>query len=327
MSSLKPVDRSTFTPFNPGLVLDPNNFMAAIAIILDYINFGNSRVEVVEVRDLAQAWCKEYFNTPLFARHELDTVLEHHPNMFNFALMSRARLDPLPPEDVAMDVDGFPAYCEPSLFDDHVIHQLVDVVAARQAHLQQLHGASDHYAHVLPQVSAASLKETRIIWNIPGVMASLARLNIAALDDGTGYPMFVDPPGPTAEDGSMDAGAASTGRASGCRSEMSLDNSSGSCSMSLDRPFDDGPELSDDSFQTADSGGTFHTARTSSWAGLAAPAGDDSRMDTVVEDAAAEQGPAGEAMEGVLRGYFGMIKRRIGEARLRMMNAGDEDMS
>ncbi|KIE01796.1 hypothetical protein MAJ_02018, partial [Metarhizium majus ARSEF 297] len=357
MPPLERVDRSTFTPFNPGPLMDPNSFMLAITVIIDYINFGNTRQEVVQLRDLAQAWCERYYSTPQFALHELDRVLKHHPNMFNFSIISRARLDPLPAaaantnddddDDNAMDVDGFPTYIEPSLFDDNVLYELLDIVAARQQHLQRMHN-DDPYAHLRPQVSAASLKETHIIWNLPGVMASLARLNIAALDDGTGFPMFVDPPAPTAADSSMNAGAAPAQRASESAPDMLSECSSGCDCMSLDGrtpdedaelldgTSDEDAELSDASFLTAESDGTFHTARTSpEAAGLEALTLDDSQMDlTVVEDAAAEQDVPGEAMEGVeqqrhpvLRGYFAMIKRKMEEARLRLMNADAEDMS
>ncbi|KAK9439443.1 hypothetical protein VB005_07598 [Metarhizium brunneum] len=359
MPSLSRLDRSTFTPFNPSPLLDPNNFMLAITVIIDYINFGNTRQEVVQLRDLAQAWCERYFSTPHFTRHKLDRVLKHHPNLFNFSIISRARLDSLPAaaaaantnndndnDNTAMDVDGFPAYVEPSLFEDHVLYEMLDIVAARQQHLQQIPNG-DPYAHLRPQVSAASLKDSHIVWNLPEVMASLARLNIAALDDGTGTPMFVDPPAPTAADSSMNAGATSAQRPSasgsdtspGCGSGcdcMSLDGTPEEDAEVLDRTSDEDAELSDASFLTAESDGTFQTARTSpEAAGPGALARDDSQMDpTDSEEAAAEQDAPGEAMEGieeqrhpVLRGYFAMIRRKMEEARLRLLNADAEDMS
>lgn len=369
MPSLSRLDRSTFTPFNPSPLLDPNNFMLAITVIIDYINFGNTRQEVVQLRNLAQAWCERYFSTPQFARHKLDRVLKHHPNLFNFSILSRARLDSLPAvaaantnnddnDNTAMDVDGFPTYIEPCLFEDHVLYEMLDIVAARQQHLQQIHNG-DPYAHLRPQVSAASLKNTHIIWNLPEVMASLARLNIAALDDGTGTPMFVDPPAPAQ-------------RASVSGSDMSPDCSSGCDCMSLDgtpdedaeaEVLDGAPEedaelldgtssedaeLSDTSFLTAESEGTFQTARTSPEAvDVGALVRDTSRMvltdfeDATAEqdasteqDAAAEQDVPGEAMEGVeqqrhpvLRGYFAMIRRKMEEARLRLLNEEAENMS
>ncbi|KAF5126005.1 hypothetical protein E5D57_010699 [Metarhizium anisopliae] len=371
MPSLSRLDRSTFTPFNPSPLLDPNNFMLAITVIIDYINFGNTRQEVVQLRDLAQAWCERYFSTPQFARHKLDRVLKHHPNLFNFSIISRARLDSLPAaaaantdndnDNTAMDVYGFPTYVEPSLFEDHVLYEMLDIVAARQQHLQQIPNG-DPYAHLRPQVSAASLKDSHIVWNLPEVMASLARLNIAALDDGTGTPMFVDPPAPTAADSSMNAGAAPAQRASASGSDMSPGCGSGCDCMSLDgtpdedaeaevldgtpeedaevldRTSDEDAELSDASFLTAESDGTFQTARTSPEAagpGALARDGDDSQMGpTDSEEAAAEQDAPGEAMEGVeeqrhpvLRGYFAMIRRKMEEARLRLLNADAEDMS
>ncbi|OAA45473.1 hypothetical protein NOR_03262 [Metarhizium rileyi] len=257
-----------FAPFDPQSVLDTNNFALAIAIIVEYLNFGNTREEMARISALSQSWCEAYFGTALFVRHNLTTVLKHHPNLFNPTVLSRARLRPVPREEEdGMDADVFPEYCEPSLLDDDTIYQLVDAVASRQAYGLQLCDMKDQYEHLHPQVLATTLKETELIWNIPGVLANLARLDVDSFGR-VEVLSFNDPPDTTVGE-PMDTSLAASPR-SVDESDMSLDSSDdeeGSESrMSIDQKPEDEASFDSDSsmasFYSVDSCGTFYTART-----------------------------------------------------------------
>lgn len=176
---LPPVNPDGFAAFNPQSVFDKDHFLTGLSILLDYFNAGNTPSELYDLHVRSHNWCETYYGHDNFELRPPMSVLAAHPDVFNFSINSRERLRTS--DGDSMDTDeAFPTYTEPSLFDDGVISDLMDTLAAEQASAMALcKDGSDTHEPLL----AAHLKDTRVVWYIPEMLAHLAKLNLDAITD------------------------------------------------------------------------------------------------------------------------------------------------
>lgn len=73
------------------------HLLKAIAIVMDYLNYGNSYDQVERIRTRAINWCIDYYGPSYSSSDKPKHVLRVHPNLFDLKVPSYERLDSQPP--------------------------------------------------------------------------------------------------------------------------------------------------------------------------------------------------------------------------------------
>ncbi|KAJ2975558.1 hypothetical protein NQ176_g5456 [Zarea fungicola] len=73
------------------------HLLKAIAVVMDYLNYGNSYDQVERIRTRAINWCIDYYGASYYSSDKPKHVLRVHPNLFDLKIPSYERLDSQPP--------------------------------------------------------------------------------------------------------------------------------------------------------------------------------------------------------------------------------------
>ncbi|OAQ63416.1 hypothetical protein VFPPC_09884 [Pochonia chlamydosporia 170] len=190
-----PTSEGHVPPCHQSSLQNVNLLTEAVAIIYNYINFGNSTDELAFVLNHAQSWCERFYETPSFPRDQLTEIRREHPNIFNLRVFCRNRLDyspnrggPLyPARPILPHKSAYPV-------DEFTLYRAATTVARQQdARRQRQPHYADGYARVRPELEAKWFRDTALHEDIPGVLASIARLNLDVVGNSDTKPLtFVD---------------------------------------------------------------------------------------------------------------------------------------